>query len=98
MNINKPKRKNNKYLKWLRTQPCCVSGKEAEPHHIRDIAFIPYEFKGGTGLKPYDLMAIPLYHPIHRMAHDDVLSFLSTCHPAMQIIKHLVRYIEEHEL
>lgn len=52
--------RNSKYLKWLRTQNCVVSGEKAQcAHHIR------LETNGGSGLKPSDYFCIPLKNEYH---------------------------------
>jgi co-chaperonin GroES (HSP10) len=29
-----PKRRDPAYLAWIRLQPCCICGQDAEPHHV----------------------------------------------------------------
>lgn len=55
-----------KYLKWVRTLPCAVTGREGvEAHHLIDVL-------GGTmGGKTHDLFTIPLSHEQHRLLHHD---------------------------
>lgn len=65
----KPKLKrwiNDKYLQWVKSQPCCVCGATADDaHHI-----IGYG-QGGIGTKSHDLFTIPLCRVHHRNLHDD---------------------------
>ena len=56
-------RVNRSYLLFIRSLPCLICGDIAEPHHMRRM--IPTELKGGTGLKPYDTMCIPLCREHH---------------------------------
>jgi hypothetical protein len=46
------------YLKWVRSQPCCVSGsvESVEAHHLE---------QGGTGMKGSDFSCIPLDSTLH---------------------------------
>lgn len=61
MHLSKHKpHRNIKYLTWLRTKNCVVSGKKAEcAHHIR------LSTNGGTSLKPSDYFCIPLLNEFH---------------------------------
>ncbi len=52
--------RNSKYLNWLRSQPCLVSGEKGEcAHHVR------LGTNGGKGLKPSDYFCIPLLMEYH---------------------------------
>lgn len=61
MQLSKHKNhRNSKYLAWLRTQKCAVSGQGAQcAHHIR------LGTNGGTGIKPSDYFCIPLLNEYH---------------------------------
>ena len=49
------------YLKWLRTQPCVITGAvPCDPAHIGTM---------GKGIKSPDNEAIPLLHAIHAECH-----------------------------
>ncbi|EMU8997176.1 DUF968 domain-containing protein [Providencia rettgeri] len=65
----KPKFKrwtSDEYLKWVKSQPCCVCGAIADDaHHL-----IGYG-QGGTGTKAHDLFTIPLCRIHHRELHKD---------------------------
>jgi hypothetical protein len=52
--------KNPKYLEYIRTLPCCVCRRGAEPHHADT---------GGVGIKCSDTRAIPLCHRCHVECH-----------------------------
>lgn len=59
--------KNEKHLKWLRTLPCCVTGKVGNvvAAHIR---------KGsgaGMGQKPDDNLTVPLNYWEHSKQHNE---------------------------
>jgi len=58
----KPHR-SEKYLKWIRTQPCCHCGSRAEPHHIIAIG------DGKTSGKASDLATMPLCRTCHSDVH-----------------------------
>lgn len=69
--------RNLKYLSWLRSKKCVVSGDNAEvAHHIR------LGTNGGKGLKPSDYFCFPLleeYHThgsmaVHRIGEDSFLT------------------------
>jgi hypothetical protein len=63
-------RENKKYLAYIRTKPCIYCGRPSEPHHIRTKLFIPPKYRGGTGLKSYDVMTLPLCHTCHTDVHE----------------------------
>lgn len=61
MHLSKHKaHRNLKYLAWLRSKKCIVSGKKAQcAHHIR------LGTNGGTSLKPSDYFCVPLLNEFH---------------------------------
>ncbi|MBN6365549.1 DUF968 domain-containing protein [Providencia rettgeri] len=65
----KPKFKrwtSDEYLKWVKSQPCCVCCATADDaHHL-----IGYG-QGGTGTKAHDLFTIPLCRIHHSELHKD---------------------------
>lgn len=62
--------KDKKYLKWIKSLPCCVCHAPADdPHHITGTG------KGGTGTKPGDNYAIPLCRGHHNELHHDPSRF-----------------------
>lgn len=83
-------RKNKKYIDFIKEQPCIFCAKPAEPHHVRNLKHIPYEYSGGTGLKPSDFMCVPLCHEHHRLIH---AKGCETINWSNEIIKCLVKYI-----
>lgn len=56
-----------KYLDWIREQPCCVCGQQAEAHHVK----IRGLHLGGMGMKGPDLFSISLCHHHHMAFHQD---------------------------
>lgn len=57
---------NTKWLQWVKTQPCCVCGQQADdPHHIIGHGM------GGMGTKAHDLFTIPLCRIHHDELHRD---------------------------
>jgi len=58
--MKKKKRyQNEKYIEFIKQQPCCISGKlNVDPHHTKS--------KGSGGS---DLMCIPLSHELHVECH-----------------------------
>ncbi len=64
------RRRDEKYLAWIRKQKCCVSHLQSPPsdpieaHHVRK------EGHGGMGTKPDDSRAVPLCTYLHRLYHD----------------------------
>lgn len=64
MNMLLPKAeiiRSRKYLDYLRDQPCIITGlRDVEPAHLRLLG------SGGTGVKPSDNRALPLYWELHR--------------------------------
>ena len=63
---NKPWR-IQKYLKWIRSLPCCVTGRteNIDAHHIT------FTGQSGMGTKPGDNYAIPLCREQHSLLHQD---------------------------
>ncbi|EKT55481.1 DUF968 domain-containing protein [Providencia sneebia] len=63
----KPQRwTNDKYLQWVKSQPCCVCGDVADDaHHIIDYGL------SGMGTKPHDFFVIPLCRVDHSELHRD---------------------------
>lgn len=97
---HKPHR-NSKYLDWLRSRPCAVSGQKAEcAHHIR------LGTNGATSLKPSDYFCIPLLHEFHTtgsmalhiVGEETFLAHFKLDAQAL-FIKYLKEYlIEKHEI
>jgi len=57
---------SEKYLAWIRKQPCIICGiPGAEPHHLKGAGGM-----SGTGMKAPDWATMPLCHPCHRMMHE----------------------------
>ena len=57
---------NDNYLKWVKSQPCCVCNSVAhDAHHL-----IGYG-QGGMGTKAHDLFTIPLCRIHHDELHKD---------------------------
>lgn len=59
------RRRDEAYLKFIRTQPCCVThvSHQIEANHIRE------DGKGGLGTKPDDSRALPFADWLHRLYH-----------------------------
>jgi len=71
MSLKKVKRWRNKnYLNWIKTQPCCLCGRESEPHHIKGTGNW-----SGAGLKADDILVMPVCHLHHQLIHDHPLQF-----------------------
>ena len=88
-------KKNKKYILWLKFRSCIVCGKDSEPHHVRQLAYIPYKYAGGTGSKPSDLMCIPLCREHHEDIERSPEQFSKEYHIDIQkeIILCLAEYI-----
>ncbi|WP_272677112.1 DUF968 domain-containing protein [Providencia sp. PROV160] len=63
----KPQRwTNDKYLQWVKSQPCCVCGATSDDaHHLIGHG------QGGMGTKAHDLFTIPLCRIHHSELHKD---------------------------
>lgn len=57
--------RSDKYLEFVRSRPCCVTGSEVDvvAHHVRCFGH------GGVGLKPPDWMCVPLTAVEHAKLH-----------------------------
>ena len=51
--------RSKKYLNFIRSKPCFLCNKPAEPHHERRYA------DGGTALTPSDIYAVPACRECH---------------------------------
>ncbi|HFU7918692.1 TPA: DUF968 domain-containing protein [Escherichia coli] len=69
----RPKRRrwvNEKYTRWVKTQPCACCGKPADdPHHLIGHG------QGGMGKKAHDLFVLPLCRKHHDELHADTVAF-----------------------
>lgn len=65
MSGNLPRVKSKKYLDWVRTLPCAITGKYGvHAHHLIGHG------QGGMGLKASDFLAFPLCPELHQELHD----------------------------
>jgi hypothetical protein len=78
-----PKERDPKYLKFVRSLPCCRCGSPAEPHHI---------FGSYGSLKTSDYGAVPLCRNHHQ---DYELGRASNPELVEEVVKTLVRYIRK---
>lgn len=72
MNLIKQKPwRSKKYLKWVRSQPCCITGRTDNivAHHITTAK------SRGMGTKADDFFCIPLTSETHQLLHSDPLEF-----------------------
>lgn len=69
----RPKRRrwvNEKYTRWVKTQPCACCGKPADdPHHLIGHG------QRGMGTKAHDLFVLPLCRKHHDELHADTVAF-----------------------
>jgi len=86
--ISDPKPKtyrNQKYLKFIRRKPCCLSGwTGVEAHHVRRSYW-----GAGTGIKSHDYAAISLHPSFHDPKSEKQLQVEEI------IISNLIQYIQE---
>lgn len=63
--MNRTQYRSKKYLDWIRTQRCCVTGRHENivAHHVTVMA------NRGVGQKPCDFWAIPLEYNMHEDLH-----------------------------
>lgn len=78
------------YLKWVRTQPCIITGhrgRDVDPCHIGTL---------GRGIKSSDDEALPMRHELHRRAHDQgEMSFFRKHLPTYVLREALKAYARE---
>ncbi|HAH8699018.1 TPA: DUF968 domain-containing protein, partial [Escherichia coli] len=71
--MKRPKRRrwvNEKYTRWVKTQPCACCGKPADdPHHLIGHG------QGGMGTKAHDIFTLPLCREHHNELHADPQAF-----------------------
>jgi len=58
--------KSEKYLKWIREQPCWYCDNKAEPHHLKGVGYM-----SGVGLKAPDWATVPMCRLCHSAFHKD---------------------------
>jgi len=64
--LKTPRFEDRRYLDWLRTQRCVLTGlygndrETVDPMHIGTL---------GRGMKAHDYWALPVIHRLHRLAH-----------------------------
>lgn len=86
--------RSRKYLSWIRTQPCCVTGAQVgvQAAHVR------LGNGGGIALKPSDYRTLPLSAEQHARQHRiGERTFWEEVgkNPDGQIIVHLIRFIAD---
>ena len=64
--LKSPPLRDRKYLDWLRTQPCIVTGLRARPDDAVEACHVG---TAGKGIKSGDDEALPMLHSCHAMAH-----------------------------
>ncbi|EJG6331219.1 TPA: DUF968 domain-containing protein [Escherichia coli] len=71
--MKRPKRRrwvNEKYTRWVKTQPCACCSKPADdPHHLIGHG------QGGMGTKSHDIFTLPLCREHHNELHADPMAF-----------------------
>src|SRR5574340_295769 len=69
--IRAMRRKNEKHLTWLRTEPCCVCGDNTstEAAHVRMSDGRIGKGATGIAIKPDDCFTVPLCSRCHREQH-----------------------------
>ena len=65
MNLKRPPLRDNKYLLWLRTQPCILTGQYADHESI--VAM--HVGTSGRGMKSPDDEALPVCNSLHQEGH-----------------------------
>ena len=86
--------RNSRYLAWLRTRPCCVTGAtiDVQAAHIR------LGLGGGMGIKPSDYRAVPIQAITHRQQHqmgEKAFWLLHAREPEVEIMRHLAAFCRE---
>lgn len=83
--MKRPKRRrwvNEKYTRWVKTQPCACCGKPADdPHHLIGHG------QGGMGTKAHDSFTIPLCRKHHRELHNDPVKFEQKYGSQLEMLK-----------
>lgn len=58
--------RSKKYLKWVKSLPCCNCGAQADdPHHLIGVGHM-----GGMGTKAPDSMVMPVCRHCHTAIHN----------------------------
>jgi hypothetical protein len=62
--------RDERYLRYIREQPCCVCGGiDVDPHHIRVGSIGDGKLAAGMGQKSSDRWAVPLCRRHHDQCH-----------------------------
>jgi hypothetical protein len=64
-----PRLRDEKYLAWIREQPCCLCGRPAEAAHLRVGSINHGKGIGAFGMKSSDKWALPLCRLHHIEQH-----------------------------
>ena len=85
----KPKAyRSQKYLKFIRSRPCCVCARKSVAHHEQVTG-------RGTGIKASDYETIPLCEKCHEMRHRvGKDTFWQGINTEKLIIGYLIEYLE----
>ncbi|XOY31759.1 DUF968 domain-containing protein [Proteus cibi] len=76
---------NTQWLQWVKTQPCCVCGQQADdPHHIIGHGM------GGMGTKAHDLFTIPLCRIHHDELHRGPKQWEATHDNQLELLFHFL--------
>ncbi len=57
--------RNKRYMEFVRSNPCCLSGHEGNPYHGIDAHHEPQPGFGTMGGKPCDSRCVPIAHLLH---------------------------------
>ena len=86
-----PITKNDEYLDFIRSMPCCVTGVMGSvvAHHVRSLG------SAGIGVKPTDYLAVPLVAEIHMKLHNvgEAEFWEDICDPRDIIIACIVEWL-----
>lgn len=75
------RKRDAKYLKWIRTLPCAAMGREIPCHGAIEAAHYRIGSKSGTGIKPCDRRVTPLCNAHHALQHRGERTFWAGHHP-----------------
>ena len=82
--------RDKKYLDFIRSKPCCICGRPAEPHHE--------DSKKGVGIKGSDYCTLPLCRECHTERHSQgVISFWEGKY-FINVNRRIIDYLSEYIL
>ena len=90
--IKKKPTRDKKYLKWVKSLKCCVTGFQADdPHHIIGHG------QSGMATKASDLFTMPMTRQVHTTLHSHGYKTFEDCHGSQwdHVLDTMIKAVKE---